>query len=261
MWANMSNRSGTPTCRFANIELQAQGEETVFRKVEEYVESSTYHYQISVNVAKLVRAQKDSRLLRSINEADVVNADGMPIKVIAQLLSGEETKRMGGMDYMDGLAERHPEYRYYFIGATEEVVQAVVAHYQRKYDMNIVGWRNGFFDPAQLSDIVKQINELNTDVLFVALGTPAKEYLLHELRGQLKCKFAVGVGGAFNIVAGKQKRAPKWIQNIGMEWFYRLCQDPGYMWKRYLITNTLFFVLLFKECSRWLLRKIIPCKA
>ena len=261
MWANMSNGSEITTYRFAHVRLQAQRDEAVFRKVEEFVESGTYHYQISVNVAKLVRAQKDDRLLRSINEADLVNADGMPIKVITQLLSGEGTTRMGGMDYMDGLARRHPEYRYYFLGATEEVVQAVVSHYQGKYNLNIVGWRNGFFDPAQLSDIVEQINQLNTDVLFVALGTPAKEYLLHELRDQLKCRFAVGVGGAFNIIAGKQKRAPKWMQNIGMEWFYRLCQDPGYMWKRYLVTNTLFFVLLFKEWARWLLKKLIPCKA
>ena len=261
MWANMSNGSKRTAYRFAQITLQAQSEEAVFRKVEEFVESDKYHYQISVNVAKLVRAQKDNRLLRSINEADLVNADGMPIKVITQLLSGKETTRMGGMDYMDGLAKRHPEYRYYFLGATEEVVQAVVSHYQGKCNLNIVGWRNGFFDPMELSDIVRRINELNTDVLFVALGTPAKEYLLHKLRDQLECKFAVGVGGAFNIIAGKQKRAPKWVQDIGMEWFYRLCQDPRYMWKRYLITNTLFFILLFKEWARWLLRKLIPCKA
>jgi len=257
----MLNRSKKIAFEFAQVKLQAQSEEAVFRKVEEYVDSGKYHYQISVNVAKLVYAQKDNKLLRSINEADLVNADGMPIKVIAQLLSGKKTKRMGGLDYMDGLAKRHPEYNYYFLGATEEVVQAVVSHYQSKYNLNIVGWRNGFFDPLELSDIVKRINELNTDILFIALGTPAKEYLLYELHDQLECKFAVGVGGAFNIIAGKQKRAPKWMQNIGMEWFYRLCQDPGYMWKRYLITNTLFIILIFKEWARWLLRKLIPCKA
>lgn len=218
-----------------------------------FVESGQYHYQISLNVAKLVHAQRDTRLAAAINGADVVNADGMPIYVAGRLLSGKPMTRMGGLDYMDGMAEAHPEYRYYFLGAKPHVIEKVCQHYRENYNLNIVGARDGFFPPEHFPEVIKEINDAGTDVLFIALGTPAKEYFLADMRRSLKVKFAVGVGGAFNIIAGEQVRAPQWIQNIGMEWFYRLIQEPRRMWKRYLVTNSLFFYYL----GKWMIRRML----
>ena len=239
--------------KFANIYLESMSKEEVFQQVSSFVETGKYHYQISINVAKLVFAQKDEKLLKSINSADIINADGMPIKVIAGLISKKETIRMGGLDYMDGLADKFPDWKYYFLGAKQEVIESVVNHYGKK--INIVGWRNGYFAKDELDNIIDDINDKKTDVLFLALGTPQKEYMLYDLRDVLKCKFAVGVGGAFNIIAGKQKRAPQWIQEIGMEWFYRLCQEPGRMWKRYLYTNSSFLLIIIKEAVKSIFHK------
>jgi len=232
---------------FLNVDLESISDEESFERVKEYINTGRYHYQISVNVAKLVYAQKDEKLLKCINSADIINADGMPIKIICDILSKKKTTRMGGFDYIDGLAKLFPDFKYYFIGAKQDVVEKVVNIYREKHNLNIVGWRNGYFKKNELDLIIKDINKKQTDVLYLGIGTPEKEYLLYDLKNVLKCKFAVGVGGAFDIIAGKTKRAPLWMQKIGMEWLFRIIQEPKRMWKRYLITNTLFFKYLLKE--------------
>jgi N-acetylglucosaminyldiphosphoundecaprenol N-acetyl-beta-D-mannosaminyltransferase len=176
-----------------------------------------------------------------------LNADGMPIKLIIQFLFKNRTDRLGGLDYMEGLAIKHPEYKYYFLGSTEEVLLKTLKYYRNKYNLNIVGWRNGFFTKNELFGIINDINKSETDILFIAFGTPAKEYFLYDNKDVLKCKFAVGVGGAFNIIAGVMKRAPLWLQNIGMEWFYRFLLEPKRMWYRYLVGNSEFIWLVIKE--------------
>jgi N-acetylglucosaminyldiphosphoundecaprenol N-acetyl-beta-D-mannosaminyltransferase len=235
---------------FANIKVYPSTLDESIKNVEIYVKSKKYHYQISLNAAKVVEAQKDPKLLEIINCADILNADGMPIKIIIQFLFRKQTDRLGGLDYLDGLAIKYPEYKYYFLGSTEEVLLKTVEHYKNKYNLNIVGWRNGFFKKNELIDIIDDINKKETDILFVALGTPAKEYFLYDNKEVLKCKFAVGVGGAFNIIAGVSKRAPLWVQNVGMEWFYRFLQEPKRMWRRYLVGNSQFIWLVLKEVIR-----------
>jgi N-acetylglucosaminyldiphosphoundecaprenol N-acetyl-beta-D-mannosaminyltransferase len=238
--------------KFANIYLEPMTREEAFRKVAEYIKNNKYHYQISINVSKLVYAQKDEKLLKAINSADIINADGMPIKIITQIISGKYTARMGGLDYMEGLAKKYPYLKYYFWGATKEVVEKVIKYYKNK--INVVGWRSGYFKKKELELIIKNINSKEIDILYLAMGTPQKEYMLYDLRDTLKCRFAIGVGGAFNIIAGKQKRAPQWIQDIGMEWFYRLCQEPRRLWKRYLGTIAIFFLLFIKEVFKGTLK-------
>jgi N-acetylglucosaminyldiphosphoundecaprenol N-acetyl-beta-D-mannosaminyltransferase len=232
---------------FCGIRLEPGRKNQFFKKVLKYVQDSTYHYQISVNVAKLVYAQNNARLRKCINNADIINSDGMPIKIITQILYKQPTSRIGGLDYMLGLAEIAPELNYYFLGAEKNIVKKVVSIFRKKYGLNIVGWRDGYFQRKDLDSIIKNINQKETDILFIALGTPQKEYFLYDNRNKLKCKFAIGVGGAFDIIAGKNQRAPEWMQNIGMEWFYRTIQEPGRMWKRYSITNIIFIGLVLKE--------------
>ena len=233
--------------KFAGINIYPITLEESLRKVETFVSSGKYHYQISLNAAKFVEAQKDSKLLTIINEADILNADGTPIKLITQIICKKRTSRLGGLDYMDGLAAMHPEYKYYFLGSTDESVSKTVNYYKTNYNLNIVGWRNGYFGKQNVKEVIDEINQKGTDILFIALGTPAKEYFLYDNKDILECKFAVGVGGAFNIVAGFQKRAPESIQKIGFEWLYRLLQEPKRMWKRYLIGNFLFLFLVLKQ--------------
>lgn len=233
---------------FLGVYIDTLTKDQSLYKVIKFISSpNKYHYQISLNVAKLVYAQKNYKLRKIINDADIINADGMPIALAARLLSHRQVTRMGGLDYITGLADKYPYLKFYFLGAKQEVVEKVVNFYKTRYNIKIVGYRNGYFSKESIPDVISGINRTNADVLFLALGTPAKEYFLFENRHHLNVKFAVGVGGAFDIIAGKTKRAPDFIQKMSMEWFFRLCQEPRRMWKRYAITNSFFIYYILKE--------------
>ena len=135
-----------------------------------------------------------------------------------------------------------------FFGATEEVVTKLVNIYKEKYSELIVAdQRNGYYDKSQEENIANKIADSGADILFVAITSPKKEIFLNKYKKQLQnVKFIMGVGGSFDVISGKVKRAPIWMQNFGLEWFYRFLQEPGRMWKRYLVGNLKFIYLVFK---------------
>lgn len=205
---------------------------------------------IVVNAAKLVHMQFDTELFQSVVASDIINADGMAVVWASELLGNPLPERVSGVDLMQELvilaAEKH--YKIFFFGGKEEVVSEVVRKYTSVFGEEIIaGYRNGYFNKEQESDIADQIASSQADILFVAISSPTKEIFLNTYKDQLKVPFIMGVGGSFDVVAGKVKRAPVWMQNSGLEWFYRIMQEPGRMWKRYLTTNTLFIYYIFKE--------------
>ena len=115
--------------------------------------------------------------------------------------------------------------------------------------MQIAGYRNGYFE--RTSDIEEQIaieiRDSQADMLFIGFGTPYKEKFIDDWKNIMNVPFSMGVGGTFDVTAGHVKRAPRWIQKIGMEWLYRLLQEPRRMWKRYAYTNPMFIYLVLKE--------------
>ncbi|MDD3436882.1 MAG: WecB/TagA/CpsF family glycosyltransferase, partial [Candidatus Gastranaerophilales bacterium] len=106
---------------------------------------------------------------------------------------------------------------------------------------------NGYYSQDEEERIVEDIKNSNADILFVAMGSPKKEIFLSKYNSQLAVPFTMGVGGSFDVVAGKVKRAPVWMQKLHSEWIYRLIQEPKRMWKRYLVTNSIFLGMLIKE--------------
>ena len=147
------------------------------------------------------------------------------------------------------------EYKIFFLGAKEEIVKKVVQKYSHQYSNNIIaGYRNGYFSTEDEKNIAQQIADSGAQILFVAISSPTKENFLYNHRKTLaKVSFVMGVGGSFDVVSGLVKRAPLWMQNTGLEWLYRLLQEPQRMWKRYLVGNTKFILLVFKE---WLKIKL-----
>jgi|AntAceMinimDraft_17_1070374.scaffolds.fasta_scaffold19165_2 N-acetylglucosaminyldiphosphoundecaprenol N-acetyl-beta-D-mannosaminyltransferase len=230
-----------------NLYLSPYSNREIIRRIDEYLLSKEYHYQVSINVNKLVECQQNIKLKKVLNNADISNADGMPIKWYAKLKYGINIPRMGGLDYMDICAERFPDKRYFFLGATDGVLSKVVKYYREKYHLNIVGYRNGYFPREEEAQVVEHINSCRPHFLFIAVGTPQKEYFLYENRDRLKVCFAIGVGGAFDIIAGKIKRAPAWMQDIGFEWLWRLSLEPRRLWKRYAISNSKFIYYLVRD--------------
>ena len=146
-------------------------------------------------------------------------------------------------------------YSVYFLGAKQEVVEKVVDTYRHLYPkLNISGFRNGYWDKKQEKEVVAKVKEANPDILFVGMSSPKKEYFLHNHLDYMNVPFAMGVGGSFDVVAGLAKRAPLWMQNYGLEWFFRFIQEPGRLWKRYLKGNIAFAKLLAKAVMRRIFR-------
>ena len=208
-------------------------------------------HHVVVNAGKVVSMQTDLQLRQSVNESDLINADGQAVVWASKVLGKPLKERVAGIDLMVNLVEmaHQKKYKVFFFGAKEEVVKEVVKKYTDQYSSDIVaGYRNGYFEKEEEKNIAKQISESGANILFVAISSPAKENFLYENKELLKkVNFVMGVGGSFDVVAGKVKRAPIWMQNAGLEWFYRFKQEPKRMWKRYLLGNTKFIGLVLKE--------------
>ena len=135
------------------------------------------------------------------------------------------------------------------MGATQEVLDEIIEIYTKKHGEGIIaGARNGYFKKSEQAQIAKDIAASGAQILFVAISSPTKENFLNDYKQLLSSvNFIMGVGGSFDVVAGKVKRAPVWMQRSGLEWFYRFIQEPKRMWKRYLVGNTKFILLVLKE--------------
>ena len=129
------------------------------------------------------------------------------------------------------------------------MVEKVVAKFSEKYGSSIIaGFRNGYFSKEEEPEIAGQIASSGAQLLFVAVSSPRKENFMYAYRELLSTvNFTMGVGGSFDVISGLTKRAPLWVQKIGMEWFFRFTQEPLRMWRRYLIGNTKFILLVFNE--------------
>jgi len=203
-----------------------------------------------VNAAKLVNMARDETLRRAVLAADLIAADGMSVVWASRLLGRRLPERVAGIDLMHALLERGSvrKYRAYFVGATDEVLQATLDHVRREHPgVIIAGARNGYFTRDEEAGIVADIHGAAADVLFAAMSSPKKEVFLAQWSKQLSVPVCHGVGGAFDVIAGKVKRAPDRWQRWGMEWLYRVIQEPRRMWRRYLVTNALFFGMVVRE--------------
>jgi len=219
--------------------------------VEKTIASNEQIHHVVVNAGKIVAMQSDAQLRESVNESDLINADGQAVVWASKILKKPLKERVAGIDLMINLVKLAYEknYKIFFFGAKEEVVKEVVNTYTIQYSSQIIaGYRNGYFKKEEEQDIAKQISDSGANILFVAISSPTKENFLYENKRLLKgVNFIMGVGGSFDVVSGKVKRAPIWMQNSGLEWFYRFAQEPKRMWKRYLLRNLSFIILVIKE--------------
>lgn len=222
--------------------------------IEETVANNNQLHHVVVNAGKIVSMQDDLQLRKSVNESDLINADGQAVVWASKFLGKPLKERVAGIDLMINLVElaHRKNYKIFFFGAKEEVVKTVVDTYSNQYSSNIIaGYRNGYFKKEEEQTIAKQISDSGANILFVAISSPTKENFLYENKNLLKnVNFIMGVGGSFDVVSGKVKRAPLWMQKAGLEWFYRFLQEPRRMWKRYLVGNFKFILLVLKEKYR-----------
>lgn len=219
--------------------------------INQSIDSKQPIMHIVVNAAKLVHMQRDEELFQSIKNADLVNADGMAVVWASKLLGKPLKERVSGIDLFLNLV-KNAQLRnetIFLLGAEEKVVNKVAETFKRDFGKGIIaGYNHGYFSKEDEDKLVKQIVASKATYLYVAMSSPKKEIFLSRYKHELSSVgFIMGVGGSFDVISGKVKRAPEWMQKSGLEWFYRFLQEPKRMWKRSFIDNGKFIVMVIQE--------------
>lgn len=216
-------------------------------RIGELIATGRPHQHVVINADKVVKAARDPALARIIANCDLVNADGMPVVWASRVLGQPLKERVTGVDLFFRLLERAERsgWRVYFLGARREVVDEVVRRATARHPgLRVAGSHDGYWSAADEDALVARIAESRADILFVAIPSPRKEEFLARHQARMKVPFAMGVGGTFDVAAGRVKRAPRWMQDSGLEWFYRFLQEPRRMFRRYFVDDVGFFWLL-----------------
>lgn len=218
-------------------------------EIEKIIARGVPTQHVVINASKVNLMEADPELASIVNECPLINADGASIVWAAKKLGVSLGERVTGIDLFQRLVGLASEkgYRIYLFGAKEEVVTKVKAIFEDRYPgIQIAGYRNGYFTEADEPQIVSDMAASGADMMFVAFSSPKKEYWVHKYIDQIGIPFVMGVGGSFDVVAGVTDRAPTWMQEHGLEWFYRFIQEPGRLWKRYIIGNLKFVALTYR---------------
>ena len=222
-------------------------------EVENIIKSGEPTQHVVINALKINLMKDDAELREIVNPCPLINADGASILWAAKKLGVPLKERVAGIDLFLNLVDTAADkgYKIYLFGAKEEVVQKVKKIFLEQYpSLRIVGVRNGYFKEEDEPQIVADMAASGADMMFVAFSSPKKEYWINKYLNELHIPFVMGVGGSFDVVAGVTDRAPKWMQDHGLEWFYRFIQEPKRLFKRYIIGNVKFVMYVYKERNR-----------
>jgi N-acetylglucosaminyldiphosphoundecaprenol N-acetyl-beta-D-mannosaminyltransferase len=221
--------------------------------IEEVVETGGFAQHVCVNAAKLVALRRDRRLREIVEGCELVSADGMAIVWASRLLGDPLPERVNGTDLMLrllGVAERRG-WSVYVLGAKPDVLERALARIRAAHPgLRIAGARDGYFSDEESAAVAEAVREAAPDLLFVAMSSPRKEVWLAGHGRGLGVPLVMGVGGSIDIVAGVTRRAPRWMQAAGLEWLFRLAQEPRRLGRRYVVTNAQFLGLLGRELLR-----------
>lgn len=215
-----------------------------------------------LNAGKLVKMRRDARLRDAVLAADIFIADGMSVVWAARTLGLPVRERITGIDLMTRLLEQAERrgHSVYLLGASMEVLSGAVERIRALHpQLRIAGQHHGYFSEEEAPEIVARIRACEPDILFVGMSSPKKETFLSRWGRRTGAAVCHGVGGSFDVLAGKVQRAPRIWQRCGCEWLYRLLQEPRRLGKRYLVTNTIFLGLLARALVRnWFVRRPTP---
>ncbi len=225
--------------------------------IDKAIQDKKSIHHVVINAVKVVNAQKDDKLKDSIINCDIINADGQGIIWASRILNKPLPERVAGIDLMENLVAlaAQKKYRIFFLGAKEEILSKVIKVYSDKYGNDIIaGYSNGYFKIEKEDELARQIAESRADILFVAMSSPKKEIFLNTYKNLIQTPFIMGVGGSFDVVAGFVKRAPKWMQDYGLEWFYRTMQEPEKNVEKIFIWKHRFYILGIKRKVKTVLK-------
>lgn len=223
--------------------------EEAILNAKEYFDGDICRMVATPNSEIIMNAMKDPEFMDILNSADMIIPDGIGLVYASKILKQPLKERVTGIDFAEGILEylNNEGKSVFLFGSKPGIAEKAVENLSQKYpDIKFTGTYHGYYKDTEEEKIVELINEATADLLCVALGSPKQERFINKYRGRLKVKVAIGVGGSLDVWAGTLKRAPVFFQKTGLEWFYRLIQEPS-RYKRMRILPLFMFKVLLKR--------------
>ena len=223
--------------------------------IEDAIKKRERRYICVCPVSTIMECKKDEKVLESVNSADLVTPDGMAVVWLGRFLCHNNIKRVYGPDLVYKICDISgiKRYKHYFYGSSQDVLLKLRRNLAGKYPGLTI---RGIFSPPfrKLSKeegdrIVEDINNADPDIVWVGLGSPKQDLWMHEYRERINAPVMIGVGAAFDFLAGTKPQAPLWIRSNGFEWLFRLMTEPNRLWRRYLINYPLFIYYVAIELT------------
>lgn len=249
----LADRAEVLGCAIDRVDMSEAAE-----RCDRFVRTRAGAQHMAINAAKIVAMRDDAALHELIDRCELVTADGQAVVWASRLLGDPLPARVAGIDLMLellALAERRG-YRVYLLGARPDTIETAVSRLRDRHpELVVAGYRDGYFSEAEEPSVVAAIRAARPDLLFVAMPTPRKEYFVGRWGRELDVPFSMGVGGAIDVIAGVTRRAPRYVQRLGLEWAFRLAQEPRRLMRRYFVTNSKFLGLTLRDVGRRLQRR------
>lgn len=238
--------------RIISLDVSQLSYDETARQILDWGRQRRPAYVCFANVHMTIEAHWSPDFANIVNQADIVAPDGMPLAKAFQSLYNARQERVAGMDMMPTLLADCAEQglSVYFFGTTDETLRAIGHRLKREHPkLKIAGLFSppfGSLNAANNAVYAQKINESGANLVMVVLGCPKQETWMAQNSNQINAVL-LGVGGAVDVYAGMRRRAPEWMQNLSLEWLYRLLQEPRRMFKRYFVTNSLYIWLLGRQ--------------
>jgi N-acetylglucosaminyldiphosphoundecaprenol N-acetyl-beta-D-mannosaminyltransferase len=236
--------------RVLGCEIDRLDMEAMVERIDGIIANRGFAQHAAINAAKIVAMREDRELERIIARCELVSADGQSVVWASRLLKDPLPTRVAGIDLMQellALAERRG-YRVFILGAAADVLaRALQRIHERHPGLAIAGTRDGYFADEDAAAVAAEIAAHRPHIVFVAMPSPRKEHWLGRHGRRLGAPFVMGVGGSVDVLAGEVRRAPVVMQRLGLEWLFRLLQEPRRLFGRYLSTNTRFVMYVVRE--------------
>jgi len=236
--------------KILNYEIFNDNIEKLFKCINDFKKV----HIISGNPEVLLNGLQNDVLLENFtSENSIIIPDGIGTVICSKIVRQPVSQKIAGIEVMDNIVKKCEKENLgiYLLGSTKQTVDMCNINLRTKYrELNILGSHDGYFEMDNCEDILRQIEEVNPQVIFVAMGCPRQEIFIAKYMDRLPCRIFMGVGGSFDIIAGNVKRAPKWMINIGMEWLYRVVKEPFRIKRLSSIPKFIMIVLKDKYKSK-----------
>lgn len=233
------------------VKVHSVDTDQVLNEISSFVKKGSPRLIVTLGTEMLIYAQKDSSFKEMINRADLVTPDGVGIIWAHRKFGNILKEKVAGIDLIESICRDSLKcgWKLYFLGAKEEVVRKAVEELIQRYPgLAVCGYHHGFFQKDE--EIIKDINSKAVDILFLALGSPKQERWFYKNKANLRVAVSMGIGGSLDVISGIKRRAPLWMINIGMEWFYRLIKEPQRFIRMLAIPKLIYLVWQHKIFKR-----------